>query len=886
MSRNKTVIRGDFFGRIAAVCAAWAVVAAPANGQSQAGGAEAKVNVTDYETVDLAVQDTDLAQVLQMLSIQSQKNIITSKSVSATVTANLFDVTFYEALDAILRVNGFRYMEEGNFIYIYTESEFQDIVDASRKTETRTYQLDYLSAVDANEFITPLLSEAGKASYRGEVTPGYQPDISNGGEDSFAYTPTLVVNDYPENLEAIAALIDELDVAPTQVLVEATILQTALDEANAFGVDFTILGSANFSVLDVFNPLSAVNGLLSKKATTTTNNADGGSNGRQALALDSTVGGTAGPAGLKIGILTDDISVFLKVLDEVSDTTVLARPKVMVLNRQRAEVLVGTRIGYLSTTATQTTTTQTVSFLDTGIQLVFRPFISSDGMVRMELSPSVSEASLRTVTDANGLLVTIPDELTNELTTNVRIMDGQTLVLGGLYRESTRTTRRQIPFFGDIPLIGAAFRGQEDTVDRDEIIFLITPTIVKDDLLWEIGEEATAYGEAIQIGAREGLLPFSRDKVTANHNQRAVDAQSRGDIDLALWHIKASLHLNPNQPEAVRFRQDLVGSKDRPHERSGMERAFRSRMAPSLQSQANATTFPLPMTMPQNPFAAGAASDLPDDGWLQSVAEAQPEAGDDADRQVEFNEPVAGAEPPPLPDDFESAVLWDDDFGSPMLPETQEFSPEPTPEPIQEDPNSWFAPSASESDDPSNSAEPPEERESAVRFVPPPPFKDEASVFIGDSGYDDVIDGFVPPPSVKEEPSKFVRSSGYERADQRIVVPPPVKDEASQFIRGAPKATADPWNPQFSQLSGQRDEFQPIPNAPVSINTPNIETRVDPSSHSISEQFVPGFGHHHVFWWMGWDPAAADAHAWEDPFPFVTFDYLPHVVSVPETPER
>ncbi|MEE8155044.1 MAG: type II and III secretion system protein, partial [Phycisphaerales bacterium] len=554
-----------------------------------------------------------------------------------------------------------------------------------------------------------------------------------------------------------------------------------------------------------------------------------------------------------------------------------------------AEVLVGTRIGYLSTTATQTTTTQTVEFLDTGIQLVFRPFISRDGMIRMELSPSVSEASLRTVTDANGLLVTIPDELTNELTTNVRIMDGQTLVLGGLYRESTRTTRRQIPFFGDIPLIGAAFRGQDDAIDRDEIIFLITPTIVKDDLLWEIGEEALAYGDAIRIGARAGLLPFSREKVTANHNQRAMDAQSRGDIDLALWHIKASLHLNSNQPEAVRFRQDLVGSKEMPHMRSMMERAFRSRMAPSLQSQANAATFPLPMTMPQNPFAAGAASDSPDDGWLQSVAEAdsalevsaQPaEAGTDANRQVEFSEPVAGAEQPPRPDDFESAVLWDDDFGSPVLPETQEFSPEP----IQEDPNSWFAPSPSKSDDPSDGAEPSEDMESAAHFVPPPPFKDEASVFIGDSGYDDVIDGFVPPPSVKQEPSKFVRSSGYEQADQRVVAPP-VKDEASRFIRGADNATADPWNPQFSQFSGQGDEFQPIPNTPVSINTPTAETRVEPSSHSISEQFVPGFGHHHVFWWMGWDPAAADAHAWEDPFPFVTFDYLPHVVSVPETPE-
>ncbi|MFB3139165.1 MAG: hypothetical protein ACE10B_08095, partial [Phycisphaerales bacterium] len=116
-----------FLGRTGAVCAAWAVLAAPALGQDWADQENTDVNVTDYGTVDLAVQETDLSQVLQMLSIQSHKNIITSKSVSATVTANLYDVTFHEALDAILRVNGYGYLEEGNFVYIYTLAELAEM---------------------------------------------------------------------------------------------------------------------------------------------------------------------------------------------------------------------------------------------------------------------------------------------------------------------------------------------------------------------------------------------------------------------------------------------------------------------------------------------------------------------------------------------------------------------------------------------------------------------------------------------------------------------------------------------------------------------------------------------------------------------------------------
>lgn len=122
---------------------------------------------------------------------------------------------------------------------------------------------------------------------------------------------------------------------------------------------------------------------------------------------------------------------------------ILARPRVMALNRQRSHILVGEKVGYLSTTQTETTATQTVQYLDTGIKLIFRPFISKDGSIRMELAPSVSEATLRQVTtDAGGGMV-IPDEKTNEVTTNVRVKDGQTLVLGGLFQEKTTISRRR-----------------------------------------------------------------------------------------------------------------------------------------------------------------------------------------------------------------------------------------------------------------------------------------------------------------------------------------------------------------------------------------------------------------------------------------------------------
>src|SRR5262245_12329957 len=151
-----------------------------------------------------------------MLSIESKKNIIAGKGVSGTVTANLYGVTLAEALKAILDVNGFTYYESGNFIYVITKEEEAAMKKATMKTTSRIFELQFLAPADANEYIQPLLSSDGKAAARGEVQPGFKPDTGAGGEDSNAFVPRLVVNDYPENLEAIANLLNELDVPPSQ----------------------------------------------------------------------------------------------------------------------------------------------------------------------------------------------------------------------------------------------------------------------------------------------------------------------------------------------------------------------------------------------------------------------------------------------------------------------------------------------------------------------------------------------------------------------------------------------------------------------------------------------------------------------------------------------
>jgi len=575
-------------GFIATLALASAALAqAQAGGQAQGAG-NASVKPTEggaADTFTVQFQDTDILQALQMLSMQGRRNIVASKGVSGAFTANLYDVTVMQALEVLMRANDLRMEESGNFIYIYTAEEWGALQLSRLKKESKNFSLEYLNAKDAAEFITPMLSAVGKVSFVGHPDRGFQPSATDGGSDSWAYQGMIVVSDYPENMKAITGLLKEIDTPPAQVAVESTVVSTDVNQQDGFGVDVSVIGKLDFN--DLTSPLSGANELFAGQGSSSVPGYQPPSN--EAGSANTNVAGWAKDSTLRVGVLANDVAVFLRMLDSVQDTTILARPRVMALNRQRAQILIGERVGYLSSTTTQTSTTQTVEFLDTGIKLIFRPFISTDGSIRMELAPSVSKATIRDETTEGGDAIPVPNEQVSEVVTNVRVKDGQTLVLGGLFKEETTISRRQVPGLGDVPILGNAFKGYDDELLRQEIIFLVTPTIVKDTIAKVWSDEAREFEAAARIGAREGLLPWSRDTLTTSHNQQALDALAAGDRDLALFHVEASLRLWSQQPEMIRLREDLTSGSTPSktgYERSILQRMVRQQMSGGTKAPA------------------------------------------------------------------------------------------------------------------------------------------------------------------------------------------------------------------------------------------------------------------------------------------------------------
>jgi type IV pilus assembly protein PilQ len=507
-----------------------------------------EVNLTDDGTVEIHVNEANLVEVLRMLSLQSQKNIVASKEVRGTVTANLYDVTVREALDAILHANGYAYREKGNFIYVYSVKEIQEMEKAERRPRTQLFRLYYTPAANAVNMIKPVLSPDAQVSVTTPASSGIEKGTDDMGGNEHATEDIIVVNDYPENLERVKAIIDEVDRRPQQILIEATILRAALKEDNALGVDFNFLGGVNFTDV-VFNGAGQlVNGVVDSPVAYSepTHSVGSGNNYTNNI-----------QGGMKVGFVSSNVSVFLAALEGITDTTVLANPKVLTLNKQRGEITVGREDGYQTTTVTESASTQTVEFLKTGTRLVFRPYIGNDGYIRMEVHPEDSSGGLQTAAN-------LPFKITTEVTANVMVRDGHTIVIGGLFRESSEISRAQTPFLGNLPLAGPLFRQQRDVTTREEVIILLTPHIIKDDAAYaRASEEELANMEKLRVGTRRGMMPWGRERLAESWYDCAVQelAKENPSRKKALFYLNCATNLNPKFLEAMNLKQTLTGEQ-------------------------------------------------------------------------------------------------------------------------------------------------------------------------------------------------------------------------------------------------------------------------------------------------------------------------------------
>ena len=519
------------------------------------GVAEDELSVAAIQTLSFK-EGTTISAALRMLQLKYQKNIVPISRMDAPITVfELFNVTFDEALQAIIGINKFKVQENGS-ITVYTAEEYEQMMDDLRRMENRIFTLYYISAEEAKKLITPVVSEVGSI----EATQAPVVGISSGddlsvaeGGNSMSLHDAIVMKDYPENIAEAESLIKQLDVKPLQVLIEATILSATLTEGLELGIDLNfaggvaITGSAEVSALHNNDGDETTTGTAA--GTPIAQVAGWGSSGSPIeVAGFAAVGGN----GLRLGVRAGDISAFITALEAVTDVTVLANPKILALNKQVGTVFIGQKLGYRSSTTVSSSgvaSSGEVKFLKSGTKLSFRPYITNDGYIRMDIYPKDSSATK----DSDG----VPTETTAELTSNIMVKDGETIVIGGLFRDSITSSKSQVPVLGDLPVLGELFKGTTDSSVRQEVIILLTPHIIETSSELE-GDKRAADVEMKRFGARRGLHWLGVARLSEDSYTKAVTLYSNGSSADSLRELNWTLNLRPTYLEALRLRERIV----------------------------------------------------------------------------------------------------------------------------------------------------------------------------------------------------------------------------------------------------------------------------------------------------------------------------------------
>ena len=407
------------------------------------------------ETISLDVQEADLHDVLRLIADVMEVNIIAGANVQGSVTTRLENVPWEEALDAVLSINGMEHERSGNVIRVAPLEHFVKAREARlREREaqrqfqpvfTQVVTINYANAARLQPNLEKLLSDRGSLAVD-------------------TRTNTIIVNDTQAAISTIADLIAKLDRPTPQIMIESRIVETSRNFLRELGVQ--LAGRAQEKINASFPSAVSIFGAGT--------GGDAGVPGNFILDLPARVGtGAGGSLGISFtSVGSNFLDVQLSALEASGRGKVISRPRIATLDNTEALIQSGRRIPFETTSANQGTQTQ---FADASVSLRVTPHVTPHGFINMKILASRNAADF-TNTSRDG----VPTIITREATTEMLVRDGDTVVIGGLYTRDMSVSRDGVPFFSKIPVIGALFRRTRNRDTTDELLFFITPRIIRE----------------------------------------------------------------------------------------------------------------------------------------------------------------------------------------------------------------------------------------------------------------------------------------------------------------------------------------------------------------------------------------------------------------------
>jgi len=424
------------------------------------------------DRISLNFQDIEVRAVLQLIADFTDLNLVASDTVKGRITLRLQNVPWDQALELVLKTKGLDKRQVGNVLMVAPAAE---IAERERQQIEANKQLAELA---------PLRSEFVRVRYAkaADIVALFQAGSEEGGSlisprGSVVVDPrtnSLIITDTAQKLAEMRDLIELVDIPIRQVMIEARIVIAQSDATKNLGIEW---GGAYLNTSD--DSITSVSG----NRDNVVNINESVVNGQQptvdfpgALLVDL---GVVRNSGFAIGFTNSDLflTAELSALEATGEGEVVSQPKVITGDKQQASIKSGTEIPYQESSASGETT---VAFKDAVLALDVTPNITPDDRIILDLQVNQDSVG-ELVPSGNGGF--IPSIDTTQLNTQVLVGNGETVVLGGVFKTEDIRSVNKVPFFGDIPYIGRFFRNETNSSEKTETLIFITPRILAETLL-------------------------------------------------------------------------------------------------------------------------------------------------------------------------------------------------------------------------------------------------------------------------------------------------------------------------------------------------------------------------------------------------------------------
>jgi len=467
---------------------------------SEKEAAQRQKVVYSGDRLSLNFQDIEVRAVLQLLADFTGLNLVASDTVSGNITLRLKNVPWDQALDIILKTKGLSMRQTGNVIMVAPTQE----IAAQEKLELESQQqIEDLSPL-RSEFIQVNYAKAGElASMIKSKDTNMLSERGNVTVDS--RTNTLIVQDTTAKLDDIRKIVDRLDIPVRQVMIESRIVIANNDFARDLGVRFGISGSTGSGPKPIRDPqtgevvnwtsgdtqLLTAGGLPGNLSTFNYQRGGFGrsvetgapfnsaienpaGSGNDALMVNLPVPTPSGAVNFLIGKVGSYLlQLELSAMQREGRGEIVSSPRVITSDAHQATIKVGQEIPYQSVSANQGTNVQ---FKEAVLQLDVTPQITPDDRIIMDLKVN------KDAPDFTRTVLGQPPVDTRSVETSVLVDNGETVVLGGVYEREKTYQREQVPWLGDIPVLGRLFKLEQRQDNNSELLIFVTPKILKGDI--------------------------------------------------------------------------------------------------------------------------------------------------------------------------------------------------------------------------------------------------------------------------------------------------------------------------------------------------------------------------------------------------------------------